>query len=456
MRTGKFICSLLAGVLLCGISGVYTQETQIKAQGESKATYKLEHSKDMAFLKTSTQYYRALSASSPLKVNWALPMQNGIVKRISIPDEGSDLLSMLVETDNNDLIAIRRDNGEALWSLKLLKPIMGDICFGKFFILFVTDGRAVCLERISGDVLWNINLPFAPSAGPTAAEDGEDTLIVVIPGLDKAVYCFDVVKEAWPGKNSAAFGHKDNFSINIDYYRPRWTFSTESVVTSNPVYDDGMVFAGGWGNEIYGMSINSRAFNGQPNTYWKHRIRDGAVASAVVEGPNVMFPCLDHILYCFTTDEGALLWRYFATESLHFSPQLFNDKNLDKIYAMQKVGKSGPVVAIDPIGGKAIWRLENVDSVVAKIESNETKRELRSVAIFKGPNGKLTAVKVSAPDERTLEQKKADEEKQHPRSPSVLWSIDTPFANFVNNCYESNIYCTNADGSVLYALEEND
>lgn len=426
------------------------------AESTEKATYSLTKGPTNA-LGTTRRYDNLLAADAPLRVRWSLPIGGAKIRRLTVPADDSGLKYLLVETEQNDLVAVRRDNGEALWWVKCAAPIFGNIFVGNYSVMFISQGRIVRLERMSGDVIWNVQLPFAPSAGPCAMEDNEKNVMVFVPGMDRGVYGFDITSEVWPPKNSDTTIRKSDFAVELHYYRPLWKFFSAGVVGNSMLYYDNRVFTGCWNDRIYGLNLNGATNNGRPEDVWEFRPRSGAESAPVTDGIYIFVASLDNNLYCLNRQSGTLIWRYVAEDRLYATPQIAFDKENEKVFIIQKVGKNGALICMRRDDGTPIWQSARGTTVVAAQQDDNANPMLRRVLVVATDDGMLNGVCASAPDKRTKEQKALDQQQQTVPEATLAWSIaNVPFSGFASNTYDPYIFAISQDGQAVIALEKND
>ncbi len=409
-----------------------------------------------ASLVTSRQFDQLLPADAPLRVRWALPLPNATVRHITLAPAEVEYKLFLVETVQNDLIALRQDNGEAVWWVKLPGAVHGDLTVGRFSVVLTTEGRFIRLDRATGNIIGNIELPFAPASGPTIMEEDEHNQIFFITGMDRGVYAFDISKDIWPPKGTDSRISTADLAIELSHYRQLWKFATDAIVQTTPILNDTHLVFGSWGKKIYGVNLTGDYANGKPENFWEFRTRSGCQAPAVADGPSILAACTDGTLYSLARSDGSLSWRYFAPDALYRSPELLTDNGLDKSYVLQKAGKNGSLVCLDRIGGTPLWQHDTGVTVLGKLQLEEHDPLLRFAALIQTEGGSIDCVRVSAPDTRDPAAKARDEASQNLRRANVAWSIPaTSFGFFASNQLSGLIFCATADGAALCVLEES-
>lgn len=407
-------------------------------------------------LVTSRQFDQLLPVDAPIRVRWALPLPNAKVRKISLPPADINYRLFLVETEQHDLIALRQDNGEAAWWVKLPGTVQGEIGFSHLSIVLCCEGRFIRLDRGTGKVVNNIDLPFAPASGPSILEENDQNHLFFITGMDRGVYAFTVAKSIWPPKGTESNISTADVSVELSHYSQTWKFTADGIVQNQPVLNDTRLIFGSWNKRVYGINLTGDNNNGQPSEYWEFRTRGSCQAAAVSDGPSSLLACTDGTLYSLSRGDGSLSWRYFAPDALLVAPQLLNDRDLEKSYALQKSGRNGPLICLDRISGNPLWQHDAGVKVLSRLKLEDHNPQLRFAAMVLTENGGIDCVQVSAPDARGADAKARDEASQNLRRASVAWSVPAQgFGLFAANAESPLVFCATADGSALCVLEES-
>lgn len=422
-----------------------------------RATYDVRKVEDASGLNTTRTLDRLLPDDAPLRVRWALPLSGAQAKRIHVPPQNAELRYVVVETVQNDLIAVRRDNGEAVWWVKCQEPVLGDIFFGSHSILFVSGGRIIRIEKMSGDLIWNVSLPFPAASGPAAIEDGRNNIMVVVPGLDRGVYGFDVMSEDWSPEGGADVAKRAKIAVTLHHYRQLWRYNVDGVISNNMIFSGVRVFSGCWNKTIYGIDVTGAALRGSPERVWKYPANAGSQATPLADGPYILVSSLDGNLYCLDRQSGGLVWRYVAADKLYTRSQLFYDEVIDHTYLAQKVGRNGPLLCLDRISGDPLWQYDRGVEIIGRQIQDNADRKMRMLMLLSEENGGIAAVRVSAPDKRDSKARESDYLRQKYSPATVAWRIENaPFASYAANAYEPYVFCLTNDRGTLCALESNE
>lgn len=438
-----------------------TQERikELAEKNSHKASYDVSKVTGDTGLTPTQSARQLLAADAPMRVRWALPLKGAAVKRISVPPQATELKYVLVETAQNDLIAVRADNGMPLWWVKYPEPIVGDVFFGNYNVHFVTGNRLVAVERMSGDLQWNVELPFAPVSGPAAHEPEKDSSYIFISAMNRKAYCLDVVREEWPPKGQNTLGNS-TFAITLSTPRVLWQYMMAGISRHTPLYDaaDNYLYLGSLNKRLYGLRLEDAITRGSPleEGVWECHTMGDTVAAPVAEGPHVIFPSMDQYLYCLTGNEGAVVWKYAAAMPLSQTPQLLLDRDDSTcLQIIQRVG-GDTLIGIDKNRGLALWQHDKGTMIVGVGMVENSKRELQAVAISYDSDGHLSGIMPLAKDGRSEKEKRNDEMAQRHMTAKVAWRMNVDkLTNFAPNNYGSLVFCTTRDAGTVCALERN-
>lgn len=460
---------LMVGILGWGLCagekrGEIAHERIAQLAQKHTTTYAVTAVSDFSQLTPTQAANQLLPKDSPLRVRWALPIRDCQVKRIILPPTQSDLKYFLIETTNYDLIAIRSDNGEPLWWVKAHDFIFGDIAFGEQSLYYIIGNRLICLDRMNGNVIWNTELPFAPSASPAVNETERAGAQIFIPSMARKIHCISVKEEIWPDAKTPILD--GGFTTMLTSVTELWQYAVSGLIESAMTYNtNGWLFASSYGKRLYGIELDdSVVARGAPDDskIWQESTRGATTTLPICDGPNVLFASRDQYLYCISRDSGVLVWNYITEYPLTVSPQILADEATNRTYIIQRVGNAG-LLCLSNRNGIVQWKLENGVKIVGVLNDDNRDKSLQLLAICVDAQGDLTAIYPAATDARTPAEKQTDDANQRYRQIRTAWKIATAdkFKTFADNTAISGefnygfIFCTTADGGTVCVLERN-
>jgi len=457
---------------------------EIAKKQSYNASYDLKKGGDLQTLTPTQAVGRLLPADAALRVRWALPIKNTTIRRLYIPPYAVSGMGkneqestrgykfFVVETEEHDIIAVRGDTGVPVWWVKAPEEIFGEVCFGQENVHFICGNRLIAIERMSGQVSWNVALPFAPAAGPTvfditkdrestkAGKDGADPEAhVFLSSMNRQLYSLDVVKEIWPPERLRQRTNS-KFAVELFILRTRWQYPLAGVSNHAPVYNDDYcyVYASCGAPYFYGITLSEGSVGGKPdkNKSFQYKMMGKGGAAPAYDQNSVFCPSLDHYLYCMDCRGDKQVWRYMASEPLYSTPQFIMDQETERcVGVVQRVGDSKMLVWLDYFSGKPLWQHDHGKMIVGvTVDVPRVKPEL--LTITWDTDGFLRSLACTAPDKRTPEQIKNDDLNQRHRTAEVVWSVDAKgFTNFMPNNYGNYIFCTTADRKMVCVLEKS-
>lgn len=323
-------------------------------------------------------------------------------ERIVAPPIVADGMVYALDAENN-LTALRADNGDEVWSIDLTPEdeedghASGGIAFENGRV-FVTTGFAqvVALDARTGNELWRRDLDGPIRVPPTVR--GGRVLVIT---LDNKLYALNArsgetlwnftgtteVATLLGGANPAVddevviapFTSGDLVALRLENGRVLWTdsltsarrtdsVSTLSQIRGRPIIDRGRVFAISHGDTLAAIDLRS----GQ--RIWDKQI--GGLESPWVAGDYLFLLTSDWELICVSRNTGQIFWvtplpRYEDEEDredpiVWTGPVLAGDRLI-------VAGSHGEALAVSPYDGRVLGRQELPDGVsVAPIVADGT------------------------------------------------------------------------------------
>jgi hypothetical protein len=126
-----------------------------------------------------------------------------------------------------------------------------------------------------------------------------------------------------------------------------------------------------------------------------------------------------------------------------------------RTYIIQRVG-ADLLVALENRTGTPQWQHSKGLYVTAVITGENAQAELRTLAITHDADGYLRALRISAPDKSTAEEKRLNKLVQRDPEAQVAWEL--PIGNFrlfAPNTGSGYIICVGDEGKSVNCLEAN-
>jgi len=411
---------------------------------------------------------KMLDESLPLRVRWALDLKDRKVVDFWFPPQDSTFdvpyNYMIAITAQNDAIAIDMRSGETIWWTRLDGKLTGKPFATEYSLYLIVNSKVICLDRETGEVAWQVALPFPAATAPLVREVNKGETVFYIGGLDRKIYALELISEEWPPKKADP-GHltQKDFVLQRNFFHINWSNRVSGQLTGDGQISQDRVYFSDWGGLVYGIDFTLTQ-TGRPEGLWTHKVRSSCTTSPTLVGPSLYVPSSDTYLYCLSRRDGGLIWRYATGVALTRPMQSVSDPNTKRTYLFQKIGEKGPMIALNPRGPlKAttgfqlpLWQLPEAEQIVAKLQDSDAELSKRCVVVVRNTDDSLTGLALSLDDTRPEAEKMEDHNKGIPSPAPVLWEIkNAPFHTFGENTVYPFVFTTTNNGKIVCALELN-
>jgi outer membrane protein assembly factor BamB/tRNA A-37 threonylcarbamoyl transferase component Bud32 len=216
---------------------------------------------------------------------------------------------------DNNLYAIKADNGEFLWKYATEGGLASSPCVYEGRVFFGSADRLLyALNAETGRISWTCPTQGSLWSSPKAA--------------------FDHV----------FFGSDDRhlYAANIHSGRVAWKYETDGKVRSSPAIGGDAIYAGCEGGVVYAVDISGQL-------RWRFRARRGVTSSPAITKDTVYAGCQDWYVYGLDIRSGYPIWRYRTGGPVVSSPAV--DEGLVFIGSTD-----GDLYALDAHSGRLVWR----------------------------------------------------------------------------------------------------
>ncbi len=258
-------------------------------------------------------------------VIWEFDTENNVNDFFSSSAVYEDVL--YVSASNGKVYAINSTNGNVKWDKDVgrnpVTPVVED------GLVFVGHSKGLSVYDLDGDIRWETSSGNVVSK-PVVIDD------CVVFGDNVGylyVYNIDNEKEQWhlnfPGEIYISSSNRDNYvyvtsdnscyAVNLKDQKVSWSFQTEGMITSAPVFSSNKVFFASWDNYVYAVD----AYSG--DLEWSYETGWGVDASPVVSDDLVLLGCNDNNFYALNKDNGDLEWVYTCNAGIHSNPVIYGE-----------------------------------------------------------------------------------------------------------------------------------
>ncbi|MFC6100570.1 outer membrane protein assembly factor BamB family protein [Olivibacter domesticus] len=263
------------------------------------------------FEKNSLQYARP---------NYAVNKKYNKVKQQWVFEDNSDIGAgiaqgkgtVFIGNTNGEVYALNLKNGKKIWTFKTAGKIYSTPSVWKnILVVGSSDNFIYGIHTKSGTLLWKIK-------------------------ADKAVLGSPVIH-----KGIAYIGASDGIfrAINIKSGKLLWSFEKlKGFVSTKPLYYNGTIYFGTWGNEFYALDAKTGTKKWQWSNGASSRMLSPAACYPVAANGRIFIVAPDRYMTALQANNGTLIWRkkmeeYRVRESIGLS----SDRSL--VYAKTMDGQ---------------------------------------------------------------------------------------------------------------------
>jgi outer membrane protein assembly factor BamB len=236
-----------------------------------------------------------------------------------------------VQGTNGVVTAFDSETGERVWALQLGRfdePSFPAIS-NEESVLIVIGPYLYGVDKASGNMMWKIRLPGAPSTGPST-----DETQVYVGTLDGSVYAYSLkmINKLFQEQRLPEWSHQ---ALN-------WRFQASKEVTSPPISAGRTVNFASRDGSLYAVSTNRRELQFQFET-------DAPILAPMTRvGDTQFFASEDFNLYAINANNGTVLWELVTGLPIRKAPVA-----LSKYLFVAP--ERGGLFCLDVATGKQFW-----------------------------------------------------------------------------------------------------
>ena len=212
---------------------------------------------------------------------------------VGTPIIENDRMFVALTRTEESLVAYSLLLGRIEWRAKVEDIETSPLLVGKRLYVTTLNGKLVCVEKNSGDVVWKYDVPT----------HGRSKLIHSSPASDG---------------NLVVFGCDDGvlYAVGIDDGKLRWRASTEGSILASPSIDKGNVFVGSLDGALYSFNLTTG------KQIWKHHLGSKIYSSQAVGLYHVYVGTAGRTIYCLDESTGATVWKASTNSVVNATPLL--------------------------------------------------------------------------------------------------------------------------------------
>jgi len=285
----------------------------------------------------------SLPSDIKLEYLWSLPLERPV-------SEGDiwvhgDVILLLA--DRSVLYCIRKRDGVPMWAIELGDAPLYPPAVGKRMVYAFVKNSFMGIDRSRGEVIWQINPGFSPSATPCVSEP-----YLYVPAWDNRVYAVEVCAT----KRVFESDRLQNPFTSVEHrFRKLWHRTTGGYILGTPVLNDGFLYFASEDGYLYAVGQDGEdRYNAQTQ---------GPIRTPVTSGDaNVYVGSADYSAYAFDRLTGRKRWVY-PTGS-HVNSAIYPDvRGGVALVCSNKNGIFGICDRAAPEQGTPYWHIPDAVSI---------------------------------------------------------------------------------------------
>ncbi len=203
-----------------------------------------------------------------------------------------DEINLYALSTSGIITAFDNETGKKLWATQLGRGNninYSPVSNSKY--VFITVGmKLYSIDRLTGEIDWELQLPNSASASPTVDEDS-----IYVGTLNGRVYAWNLRKLNELSSESKLPAWRETAI--------RWTYQTGGAITTPPIATNRSLLFASQDGSLYSVTITDRELAFQFET-------DAPISADLAEDENSLFLASeDQNLYCLNILNGIVRWR---------------------------------------------------------------------------------------------------------------------------------------------------
>ncbi len=273
---------------------------------------------------------------------------------------------VFAQGSNGVISAFDGETGRRMWAVRLGsfdEPSFPAVT-NEDVVLVVVGPSMYGLNKLSGDVIWEIRLPGPPSTGPSI-----DDSQVYVGTLDGSVYAFSLrkIRSLYLERRLPEWSHEAVV----------WRYQAALEVTSPPVPIEGAVNFASRDGSLYSVSKERRKLNYQFET------EAAIVAPMALVGQTLFMASEDFTFYAVNSANGVVIWEFVTGLPIRKGPVALGSSlyiNPDR----------GGLFALDVTSGDQKWWQPKLVDFVGLVGTTVVARDLdKNLVLVDQDNGRM-------------------------------------------------------------------
>ena len=216
--------------------------------------------------------------------------------------------NVYLQSSNGVVTAFNADSGKQLWAVQLGnrdEPVFPGVSNDRHF-LTVNGMTMYCVDRFTGRMIWELQLPAMPSVGPSVDDDH-----VYVGTLDGSMYSFELRKIKELARN--------NLLPSWSFQAIRWRYKTSKEITSAAYSTGRLVNFASRDGSLYAVSSTERDLT------WQFETNAPITAPLATTDTSLVLASEDFYVYCLDRNNGLVRWEYASGYPIRKAPRVIGN-----------------------------------------------------------------------------------------------------------------------------------
>ena len=213
------------------------------------------------------------------------------VRYVSLDEE-----VLYVQTTGGMVTAFDNETGRRLWASQLgPQDAPSQRAVSNVDHVFISTTRRLhCLDKFTGERIWEVTLPKLPSTSPAV-----DRFQLFYGSHDGSIFAYDVlrIRELY----------EENRLPKWSYLAQQWRYKTGQAITTPPILTDRVVNFASRDRSLYSIT------KGKPRLQWQSETEAPISAPMAYADGFVYLASEDFNLYCLNAENGHERWQPFPS-----------------------------------------------------------------------------------------------------------------------------------------------
>lgn len=248
---------------------------------------------------------------------------------------------VIVQASSGMITAIDAETGRRRWAIQLGRTDQASfrVVTNDQYCLFVVGTMLYAVDRVKGNIDWEIRIPSQPSTSPATDQER-----IYIGAIDGSMYAFDLrkIKKLY----------EENLLPQYSHETLLWRYKTAREITSPAISDGSRVSFASLDKSLYTVTAGRRDLIFQFET-------DSPIAAPLAHKDNwIYLASQDYKFYCVNALNGSVRWEFITGHPVRTAPRIVQNR----VFLLPD---HGGLFCLDADNGRELWRRPKLVEYVA-------------------------------------------------------------------------------------------